>query len=374
MASLKSDICIIGANFEALASAKILSEAGFRVLIVEPSDRLGGVLTPTQTEYGALSKQFSYWPAGQTTELALRFLSRALNKELTPVEETLPPQTFSKGQFQTFVGFGEFAPPFVDEVSNYLKDSQYTNLASPSQYLEELQSNLNAQLVFGQDIVKFEIQNEKITLAELEDGRSVEAKAYLLFADPKPFLALLPSEEYTQRELQRIHRTPLWTTLSLDIIHSTEVTNEKTIFLLTGTVKDSIPCVGRFDSLTEHEGKKIQSSHWLTFIPAETEDEEVTANALREIKRQIRRAFPTALEQTLFEKITIMPASAGSLPLKADAQSRWPGTTNLWLSSRHLNAHSGHVGALCQAALATEAVISGLSQPENNELVALSHI
>ncbi len=374
MASLKSDICIIGATLEGLTTAQALSARGFDVTIIEKSDRVGGALHPTTTEFGSLSKQFSYWPDNASTEMALKFLEHVLNRDLQFEKNSLPPQTFHKGQLQTFVGFGESAPDYADEFSYYLSDARIVNSESASSLLSELQTKFLGKIIFGTSLRRVELEGNTVRAIELDDGRHIEASAFIFAENPLELFSLLPTEEYTQREIQRVHRTAIWNTVALDIVHSTPVTEQKNLFVLLGNVKDSLPCLGGFDSPVEVKGRKIQSSHWLTFISTDLEDEELSANALREIKRQIKRAFPHALENVAFEKITLHPHSHGKLHLKSDAQSRWPGLTNFWLSNAHLNSQPNDVGSLCQSALVVEAVSTHLSPEILANPVAHSHL
>lgn len=370
MASLKTDICIIGATLEGLTAAVALSKRGFDVLVIEKSDRIGGALHPTQTPLGLLSKQFSFWPDSPSSELAINFVGQLLEKEFVFSKETLAPQTFHKGQFQTFVGFGENAPEYVDEISYYLSDSRLIMQESASSLLEQLQHKFEGKILFGNSVNKILTNEDTVTSIELEDGRSVEAKGFLFSEDVRKLFSLVPTEEYTQREIQRVNKTTLWNTVALDIIHGAPVTDQKNIFILSGNVKESIPCLGSFDATFEAQGRALQSSHWLAFVSTEAEDEEVSANSLREIKKQIKRAFPTALENVVFEKITLHPHSHGKLPLKQNAQSFWPGLTNLWVNSAHLNPQPNTVGSLCQSALVVESVTSRFAPEKTANPVA----
>lgn len=377
MATIKSNNCIIGGNLSALLSAKKLVEQGHEVVILERSDKLGGIFAPTQTPFGALHHGLTQIARSDISKSCLDFIGSTLGRELEVEDLTLPPLTYNKGQLQPFVGFGENAPEYVEEFSHYLEEDRFILAQTYSSLTEELVSwalqaseEKKLKIHFNAAISKFTL-NEKsssIVSLSLEDGRDVSAQKFIYFDDARELFTLLPTEEYTQRELQKFHKTTLWTTLCLDIIHGSVVTESKNRHVLVGTTKESLPCVGEFQEPYVHEGKALQQSHWIVFISPEAEDDEVPANALREIKRQLKRAYPEALDHVLFEKITVHIASHGKLPLKADASSRWPGIDNFWMSSEHIGLVPGHFGAICQ----TQLLLAGLETQKDADSV-LAH-
>jgi hypothetical protein len=100
----------------------------------------------------------------------------------------------------------------------------------------------------------------------------------------------------------------------------------------------------------EVDSNMIQASQWITFIESEsTEDSEVVGMALKKIKRQVKRAYPEALDNLKSERIFVSPYIAGNGDLKLSANQTIPSLENLWVSSATLNEQKNLVGALLQA-------------------------
>ncbi|MNL37439.1 hypothetical protein D3C87_1595840 [compost metagenome] len=121
--------------------------------------------------------------------------------------------------------------------------------------------------------------------------------------------------------------------------------------VLNGTTQDEIgPCVGKFMPAVEVEGEVLQASQWMTFIEQEvTEDSEVVGMTLKKIKRQIKRAYPDALDNIKLERIFVAPIIAGNGDLKLNANLTIPSLENLWISSATMNNQKNLVGSLLQS-------------------------
>ncbi len=165
-----------------------------------------------------------------------------------------------------------------------------------------------------------------------------------------------------------------WSAVGLDLIHASTVTDSLSTHLLNGTTKDDIgPCVGRFHTLGMEPGQ-IQISQWLTFVDNNAlEDPETVAAILKKIKRQIKRAYPTALDNLVQERIVITPQFSLLNPqdVKLQANQTWPDIQNLWVGSPAINQNKNLIGALAQAqlVLASMGFTANLAVDSNHELV-----
>ena len=93
------------------------------------------------------------------------------------------------------------------------------------------------------------------------------------------------------------------------IKHTGQVTDSKDLHILKGNKTE--PCLGQFSEQVNVLGETQYFSQWLTFVPADfAEDEELSGQAFRDIKKQIKRAYPEALEMTEFERLYIEPVAA----------------------------------------------------------------
>ncbi len=143
--------------------------------------------------------------------------------------------------------------------------------------------------------------------------------------------------------------------MGIDFCHNSQITDLQNIHVLNGVTQDEVgPCLGRF-STSSHEGQ--QFSQWITFVDeAEAEDTEVIAIALKKMKRQIKRVYPTALENLKAERISITPLYSGISEMKLQGNQTLPGIENLWVGSGQAHVQKNLIGTLLQS----EMVISAL--------------
>jgi hypothetical protein len=88
----------------------------------------------------------------------------------------------------------------------------------------------------------------------------------------------------------------------------------------------------------------------MTFIEQEvTEDSEVVGMTLKKIKRQIKRAYPEALDNLKLERIFVAPIIAGNGDIKLSINLTMPELENLWIASSTVHEQKNLVGALLQA-------------------------
>ena len=139
--------------------------------------------------------------------------------------------------------------------------------------------------------------------------------------------------------------------------------------VLNGTTHDDLgPCVGRFQEAVVNHDKQIQVSQWVTFLNKEdSEDNEIIGHALKKIKRQIKRAYPEALEGMIQERIIVAPMIGGDGDLKLNANQTFGDLENLWIASAPANAQKNLIGSLSQAQIILAALGFEVKY-ENNEI------
>lgn len=350
------DVCIIGGGFSGLLAAKTLSKKGLNVALIESRDALGGEFRPSQSQLGPISRDFGYLPATENAKHCLDTLIETGILSATATEETLPALTYNKGQLQPFVGFGEFAPAYVDELNYYLRDSRFIIEPTISTLTQQLIETHGATICLGAHVKQWEFRENSISGLRLDDNTLIKAKTFVYTDQNKFLLKTLPTEHYTQRELHKLVKTPRWSSVSLDLVHGTPICETQAVHVLMGTTKESPACIGGFEKTKTQNGVHFQASHWMCFVPTDNEDQEIPANALRELKRQLKRVYTNAFENLKFEKITLNP-NYTDIPLQTDAQGRWPNTENLWISNSDVNREQGLVGAMSQSLLVTTAVL-----------------
>jgi hypothetical protein len=95
----------------------------------------------------------------------------------------------------------------------------------------------------------------------------------------------------------------------------------------------------------------------VTFVHRDiTDDSETVGAALKQIKRQIKRAYETSLDGLLKERIAVNPTSHGDLHGVLQPDGRWPKIQNLWLISSFLDQERNLPGAIRQARRTVSAI------------------
>ena len=88
-------------------------------------------------------------------------------------------------------------------------------------------------------------------------------------------------------------------------------------------------------------------SKWMTLVPAERDtDVEFIGQCIRHIKRQLKRAWPLALDGQLQEKIYVQPNAFGPQSLKSKEPYRLPEIPNLFIANHLLAMRSGEISSL----------------------------
>ena len=198
-------------------------------------------------------------------------------------------------------------------------------------------------------VTKFHFGEGKIHSLTI-NGQKVIHATNIIYAGPvKDLKTLLPEDVFSSRARQKLTKAKFWTGIGLDLVHSASQTDFGGIYMLNGTTQDDIgPCVGRFQPAQE----SLQASQWFSFIDDEdAEDTEKVGAALKKMKRQIKRAFPNALENLASERILVVPSMAGNGELKLTGHQTLLDANNFWVASGAVHPIKNVLGTLEQAQL-----------------------
>jgi hypothetical protein len=343
MAKKTYDFVIVGGGLSGCLMAKALGQQNTsKIALIEASGQLG----PS-------SGEMLFLPAGAATDRALDFIEGLTGHSLSRHNEELTPLTFEKGQLQPFIGFGEKVPPSIDELMPYLS-SQRTEIEPALFDLLQVQNTVD---VFTKSqVTKLEVTEARVSAAVINGDHRLEARTFILCSSPSELLKILPPEALDAKIAQKLNRAKLWTSVSLNLIHKKVVTTEPAMHIFLGG--ETSCCIGQFHSTAAG----LAASQWMSFVTGEDFDEEQAGSALREMKRIIKRAYPTIFEDLLHERLVVRPNSHGTVALKFEEDFSVPGLDNLWLSSSLLRAEKNLVGSVLQV----QRVASSIQRIENH--------
>lgn len=362
------DYAIIGSGLTGLSIAAALSRETKNIALIEAADVPFGANKKVQFPTGPLNNGLRFVPDSILAEKAMSFLEKLLSESpITDVSEESP-VTYESGNFKTFLGFGDHPPAFYEELA-YFTASKRINLSlEPYQWTQRLFEQFQGDFLPRSYVTKFHKDGEKVTHVTINGSKTLYAQNFIFAGAVKDLGVLLPEDSISIRARTKLSKNTYWTALCLDLCHSKKVTDSSAIHVLNGTTQDEIgPCVGKFQTAVEVEGGLLQASQWMTFIEQEvTEDSEVVGLALKKIKRQIKRAYPEALDNLKLERIFVAPILAGHGDIKLNANLTIPELENLWIASATVHEQKNLVGALLQA----ETVVASLGFVPRQEIAA----
>ncbi|MNJ91185.1 FAD dependent oxidoreductase [compost metagenome] len=345
------DYAIIGSGLTGLSIAAALSRETKNIALLEGSDVPCGSNRMIKFPTGPINNGLRFVPDSALADKALSFLENLLGTSLVAGKSNEAPITYESGGFKTFLGFGDNPPAFYEEL-NYFTSAKRTDLAvEPYAWTQMLFEKFEGDFMPRSYVTKFHQEGEKVTHITINGSKTVHAQNFIFCGTVKDLALLLPEDAISLRARTKLSKNAYWTALCLDLCHSKAVTESSAVHVLNGTTQDEIgPCAGRFMPATEVEGEALQASQWITFIEQEvTEDSEVVGTTLKKIKRQVKRAYPEALDNVKLERIFVAPILSGNGDIKLNANMTLPSLENLWISSATINEQKNLVGALLQA-------------------------
>lgn len=323
------DDIVIGSGLAGLLIAQNLKKQGRKIALFEQKEAFGGQFRKIQTQAGPLPSSLGVFPKSERLETWQKFLAEALHTEIEFSDLELQPKTYENAQFKNFVGFGDQSFKSIEYLSAFNSSEWSTSELQPSDWIE---------ILLTQEGFKAESLHEVTELSKDESGFKVTVNGGKIYScervfftpAPSKLLQLIGHEALAPKVTSRLAKAKAWTTASLHLAHTPSEFDADALFFIMGSKTDFEPCLGRFFK-GEESGV---SSYWFTLIsPEQAEDNEYLGNAIKNIKKGIKRLFPALSEAIRLEKITISPEAFGDLDLKLKSPLQLPGWEGLYLAS-----------------------------------------
>ncbi len=347
-ASHKVDYVVIGADLTGLLVAQELSAQGAKVVLTDESETPCQRLRAIKNEFGSLSPLMNCFPQTPGSQAPADFLETRLHMKIFRPDQPMIPMTYVDGALREFIGFGDQQLLFYSELLPYLSANYYQLTLDFEQVIQQLWEQKTYEYVPRSVVTKFELEGPQIVGATINGHKKLQAENYIYTQNLKSLSTLLKDFPIATKLKNKLSKGPYLSMLRVDLFFNSPLCEMNSLHILNGTTQDEIgPCFGLFHPPTDAG----QSSQWLTFLDAqEAEESEFVGEAIRKIKRQIKRAYPTSSEVLKKERISLYPYEAGAdeqfLP-----QHKFNEVNNLWVAHPQLNAEKGPFAAIAQAQL-----------------------
>jgi hypothetical protein len=348
------DVVVIGGGLSGLVVATALARTGRKTALVEALEALGGNCRPIESAAcGTIDRGLKHFPCLPGSEEKLQWLQSLLGLDLGLELVDAPPVTFESGRFRPFVGFGGAHALAADEIAAFAAPQHWSMRATPKDWVPELARAFQGTLFMQSHVTQVAIDGQRAIAAELNGSKRVSGAEFLFCAPPAALAGLVAREDRAPghkaappRAWHKLAKGEALTSIHLDLVHAAPVAESLAPHVLKGASEE--PCIGLFHPPQEAaDGRRLQRSQWVAFIPAEqTDDSELVASQLKYVKRQIKRAYESSLDNLVFERISICPQSHGSATGFIGPDRLWPKTKNLRAVSPFFAEQRGFFGLL----------------------------
>ncbi len=343
------DVVIVGSGLTGLSLGAQCRQLGLKFLVLEARDVAGGSLRPNITQFGRLPSSLGFIPESPLARERLEQLGTLLQDSLAGESLEQAPQIAKGGELKPFVGFADLDLKSLELFSHFNQSQAIELKSQPDYWVEQLLEPLSSQIMTLAEVTSFEVSEGLVQAAVINADRKIMARSFVFTAPVSGVNELFLGQDLNQRSRQMLAKAKAWTAISLHLQHQEPfpMTEPGLLFLL-GTKTEPEPCVGRFFP-------QEKCSSWLGFVPSEfSEDSEFVGEALRHMKKLVRRAFQLDEGAIIGEKITLSPETQGRIQLKTKVENQLPEIKNLYLASPTLSSAQGLEAALDMAFKATE--------------------
>lgn len=335
------DTIIIGSGLTGLLLARRLHGLGQSVMLLEARETLGGRYRRQSTVAPYSSPTLDFFPA---TNESLDILEWARAMAPIPLQHKVQdhrPQVFDEGKWRNFAGFGDTHFLSADELSYF----SHTHEAIIEPGIEHLVRGLAEQLPLTahtmSEVTQFKIKDGLVDEIVVNGDKTFKAARYIFTPHPSSLNQLIGGEELPGKYRTRLARMLSWTSVILELQHTPPLVDDSAIRIFIHNAKEFEPVVGRVSG---------EISKWMTLVPGDRETEhEFIGQCIRHIKRQLKRAWPLALDGKVEEKIYVLANAVGHHSLKTKFAFQFPEISNLYLASHCLSAQPGALASLAVA-------------------------
>lgn len=341
---------VIGGGLTGLILTHRLHSAGHEVLLLEAKDVLGGVYRRPTFQFSAASRL--------NVDLA-EWLKTIAPSPLNFQVVEHRPEIFDEGRWRSFAGFGESEHQAITELGHLSHTHELLWEPGPDQIVRTFKDQLPISAQLNSEVTEIKIHEGSASEVVVNGEKAISADHVFFTGTPIALNHLIQGEGLPAKARTRLAKMTSWTAVILELHHAQPLTELTSVLLFNHGSKEFEPVFGRVNGTI---------SYWVTLIHSErTEEHEFTGQCIRHIKRQLKRAWPTALEGPQDEKIYVHSAAYGQNSLKTKTHWLFPEVPNLFLAHASLSTQSGFLGAI-EAAKGIDDLLTGAALTNLDEI------
>lgn len=351
---------IVGSGLPGLILTKLLEQSGQESVLLESGDLAGGSFRPATNPMWPTSYFFDVFPDTDAAKSALRFIGRVLNREIVFDVHDNTPVCYESGKFTAFVGMGDKKLTAASELASLTANPSLLLQPAVHEWIGQLIQELEDKdlIRFHSHLTSIEVDRNQVCALGINESQSIKCKKLIYCDNPAWLVPLLRNTPVAAKAIERLAKSQFWTSVGLNFLHAEVINPSTCIHVLSGGKEARFPAVGRFFPTDSTK----QISQWQTLIALDEGDEaELLGNAVKFIKKQIKRCYPQALEQLKHEHIKIVPSSHGICQLKPKVNQSFPGIDNLLLASGLVHKQKNLLGQIQQTQLIASLLCPGFT-------------
>lgn len=347
------DFIVIGGDLSGLLIAQALEFGGLKVGLIDENETMGGSFRPFDVSGQNLESNLGIIKSSPDSENLLKWLEGQLARPVLGSRLENSPVFFEGGTLKTFMGFGDRKFDSLEILNQYNQNCLIELKSQPHEWVKHLAEVFLEEKISQSIVTKLNATNNLMEVT-INGARTLIAKKVIYTPVAKHLLELFPENQLSNRLRQRLAKSRLYTSVNLQCLHKTNsVTASPALHFLYGAKDEFEPTLGRFfKSRYESSG---QTSVWMGLLNTDlAEDSEAIANLLREMKKQIKRAYPDFFENLSAEKIVVNECSHGVVDLGLKVPGIVPEQPHLFLANHTQTGLPPLEGSIMVARLALE--------------------
>lgn len=332
----KFDIIVIGNNWTGLSLANSLSKTK-SVALINSFENQNAYQSSDE-----FSGEFEYLPNKTNSLEKIEWFSNKHDLNIQPSEKSVTPVTIDSGKLVQFLGFGERDGKSIDNLTWY-NEAECIKLNMDNHDIrKKLVESFQGDVFENCEVTELHINDELIDAITLNGQKKISARQIIFCEPPNKLLSIIDHKNLPAKIKQKITKIKPLSCLQIVYKHKESLQHSDDLHFLMGNKEDFEPCLGYFWKKDD-----IQYSQWMLLMPSDlTEDIEKVGSNLKNIKRQIKRAYPEFLDNVEFEKVIVKDQSHGFIDLDFKEFGKIKGINNLLCASPLFSKENDLIAAI----------------------------